>query len=246
MRHGYTRPRLSNSGPIKHFRRTALFALVTSGISERPIGSYSGAALVVVMALSFDLTWAALRWTRISLCTRAPDKTPPSHTGNSALRRPSPERSTSMPIYGPTTGAFLAKPAIVPRKSPKSTAMPYNSTQKPMSGHRRRMRARPPKKAAVPLAFCFRAKKRSVFCGPMMMVRPMRNRIWRYGARLEIPSVAAAATAAESKEGTGGLRCPSRACQIRSGQHSHCDPMRRRRHVTGLAVRLTWPGQRRA
>ncbi len=55
--------------------------------------------------------------------------------------------------------------------------MPYNSTQKPIRGHLRRIRAKPPKKAAVPFAFCFRAKKRSVFWGPMMIVRPMRKRI---------------------------------------------------------------------
>lgn len=46
-----------------------------------------------------------------------------------------------------------------------------------MRGHRSRIRARPPKKAAVPFAFCFRAKKRSVFCGPMIIVRPIRKRI---------------------------------------------------------------------
>jgi hypothetical protein len=88
-----------------------------------------------------------------------------------------------MPIYGPTTGTFRANPAIVPRKSPNKTIMPYSSTRNPMSGHRSRISASPPKKAAVPLAFCFRAKKRAVFCGPMMIVRPMRKRIYPRGGR---------------------------------------------------------------
>lgn len=102
---------------------------------------------------------------------------PSVYTGSSAFRLPSPERSTAIPMYGPITGIFLAKPAMVPRKSPKRTMMPYSSTQKPMSGHLNKMSARPPKKAAVPLALFFRAKKRSVFCGPIMIVRPMRKRI---------------------------------------------------------------------
>lgn len=81
------------------------------------------------------------------------------------------------PIYGPTMGALLAKAAIVPKKSPNSTMMPYSSTQNPMRGHRSKMRVSPPKKAAVPFAFCFLAKKSSVFCGPIIMVSPMRKRI---------------------------------------------------------------------
>lgn len=40
---------------------------------------------------------------------------------------------------------------------------------------------RPPKKAAVPRAFCLRAKKRSVFWGPIIIVRPMRKRTWAGG-----------------------------------------------------------------
>jgi hypothetical protein len=102
-----------------------------------------------------------------------------AYTGSSAFRLPSPIRSTSTPIYGPTTGMFLAKPAMVPKKSPKRTKIPHNSRQKPISVHRKNMRRMPAKKAAVPLAFCFRAKKRSVFCGPMMIVRPIRNSICR-------------------------------------------------------------------
>lgn len=42
------------------------------------------------------------------------------------------------------------------------------------------MSTRPRKKAPVPLAFCLRAKKSNVFCGPMMMVKPMRKRIYSY------------------------------------------------------------------
>lgn len=101
-----------------------------------------------------------------------------AHTGSSAFLRPSPALSTSMPMYGPTTGSPRAKPAMVPRKSPNRTKIPYSSTKKPMNVHRMRISARPTKNAAVPLAFCFRAKKRRVFCGPMMIVRPMRKRIW--------------------------------------------------------------------
>lgn len=67
---------------------------------------------------------------------------------------------------------------MVPRKSPKRITMPYASTRNPMKVHRMRMRSRPAKKAAVPFAFCRRAKKSKVFCGPIMMVRPMRKRIW--------------------------------------------------------------------
>lgn len=44
--------------------------------------------------------------------------------------------------------------------------------------HRMSIRISPAKKAAVPFAFCLRAKKRRVFWGPMMMVRPMRKRIY--------------------------------------------------------------------
>lgn len=86
--------------------------------------------------------------------------------------------STAEPMYGPTTGRFRANPAIVPRKSPNRMTMPYSSTQNPTSGHRSRISASPAKKAAVPLSFCLRAKKAVVFCGPMMIVRPIRKRIW--------------------------------------------------------------------
>lgn len=47
-----------------------------------------------------------------------------------------------------------------------------------MNVHFMRINRSPTKKAAVPLAFCLRAKKRSVLWGPMMMVRPMRKRIY--------------------------------------------------------------------
>ena len=69
----------------------------------------------------------------------------------------------------------------MPRKSPNRMKMPYNSTRNPISGQRKRMSVRPAKKAAVPLAFCLRAKKRRVLAGPIMMVRPIRKRIWGRG-----------------------------------------------------------------
>lgn len=53
-----------------------------------------------------------------------------------------------------------------------------------MNVHRMRISVRPAKNAAVPLAFCLRAKKRSVFWGPMMMVRPIRKRICEWGLEL--------------------------------------------------------------
>ena len=70
---------------------------------------------------------------------------------------------------------------MVPRKSPKRITIPYSSTQNPIRGHLRRIRIRPAKKAAVPFAFCFLAKKRRVFCGPIIIVRPIRKRIWVLG-----------------------------------------------------------------
>jgi len=57
--------------------------------------------------------------------------------------------------------------------------IPYNSTKKPMKAQRIRMRKSPAKKAAVPFSFCRRAKKDKVFWGPIIMVRPIRKRIWR-------------------------------------------------------------------
>jgi hypothetical protein len=56
--------------------------------------------------------------------------------------------------------------------------MPYSSTTKPISGQRSRISAMPAAKAAVPLSFCRRAKKASVFCVPIRRVRPTRKRIW--------------------------------------------------------------------
>ena len=35
----------------------------------------------------------------------------------------------------------------------------------------------------MPLSFCLRAKKSAVFCGPMMMVRPIRKRICELGGK---------------------------------------------------------------
>jgi hypothetical protein len=80
-------------------------------------------------------------------------------------------------MYGPITGTFPTNPAIVPKKSPKSTKMPYSSTKKPMRGQRRRISRMPATKAAVPFSFCRRAKKRAVFWRPMIRVRPAKKRI---------------------------------------------------------------------
>jgi hypothetical protein len=48
---------------------------------------------------------------------------------------------------------------------------------KPIKVHFINISVRPAKNAAVPFAFCFLAKNRNVFWGPMMIVRPMRKRI---------------------------------------------------------------------
>lgn len=48
---------------------------------------------------------------------------------------------------------FLAKPAIVPKKSPNKITMPYSSTMNPTKAQRMRIKKRPRKKAAVPLNF---------------------------------------------------------------------------------------------
>lgn len=58
---------------------------------------------------------------------------------------------------------FPAKLAIVEKKSPKSTNIPYSSMRKPVNGQRHKMRMMPATNAAVPLSFCFRAKKSAVF-----------------------------------------------------------------------------------
>jgi hypothetical protein len=76
------------------------------------------------------------------------------------------------------TGTFLANPIMVPRKSPNNMNIPYNSTRKPKKVHRIKIMKRPTKKAAVPLSFCFRAKKRRVLEGPIMIVRPRRKSIY--------------------------------------------------------------------
>jgi hypothetical protein len=80
-------------------------------------------------------------------------------------------------MYGPTTGTLPTNPAIVTKKSPKSTNIPYSSTKKPIRGQRRRIRRIPDTKAAVPLSFCLRAKKRAVFWRPIIRVRPAMKRI---------------------------------------------------------------------
>lgn len=75
---------------------------------------------------------------------------------------------------------FPANWPIVVRKSPKRMNRPYSSIRKPVSGQRKRMRRIPKTKAAVPLSFWRREKKAKVFSTPIMRVRPMRKRIWRW------------------------------------------------------------------
>ena len=70
-----------------------------------------------------------------------------------------------------------AKPAMVAKKSPNSTSIPYSSIRNPKNAQRISMRVMPSAKAAVPFHFCLRAKKARVFCVPMMRVRPIRKSI---------------------------------------------------------------------
>jgi hypothetical protein len=100
----------------------------------------------------------------------------PVQTGSSAFLLAPPTHSKPLAIYGPITGTFLAKPPIVPRKSPNRMKIPYSSTKKPTSGQRKRMSRIPQVNAAVPLSFWRRAKKRAVFVGPIIRVSPRRNR----------------------------------------------------------------------
>lgn len=76
------------------------------------------------------------------------------------------------------TGMFPTNPAMVARKSPKRTKMPYNSTMKPIKAHRIKMSPMPVTKASVPFHFCLRAKKAIVLVVPIMSVRPIMKRIW--------------------------------------------------------------------
>jgi len=69
------------------------------------------------------------------------------------LLLPTPILSNPFTIYGPTTGIFPKKPAMVARKSPKSIKIPYNSTRKPIRGQRNRMRRIPKAKERVPRSF---------------------------------------------------------------------------------------------
>lgn len=69
-------------------------------------------------------------------------------------------------------------PAIVAKKSPNRTKMPYSSIKKPMKVQRMKIRIMPTAKASVPCHFCRRAKKSAVLAGPIIRVRPIRKRIW--------------------------------------------------------------------
>jgi hypothetical protein len=53
--------------------------------------------------------------------------------------------------------------------------------RKPKKAQRIRISVMPAAKASVPFHFWRRAKKASVFCVPIMSVRPMRKRIWVEG-----------------------------------------------------------------
>ena len=59
---------------------------------------------------------------------------------------------------------------------PKRLRKPNISTNTPMVGHLRKTRRIPPKKQTVPRSLFLRAKKKNVFCGPMMRKRPPRKR----------------------------------------------------------------------
>ena len=100
-----------------------------------------------------------------------------SYTGSSLFFRPPLKLSRNPAMYGPTMGMFPANDAIVDRKSPNKTNMPYNSTTKPTKAHLNRISIMPVANAAVPLSFWRRAKNNSVFCTPIMMVSPTRKRI---------------------------------------------------------------------
>ena len=102
----------------------------------------------------------------------------PSQTGRSAFRLAPLIASSALAIYGPITGTLLTKPAIVIRKSPNRTSMPYSSIMKPMKAHRIRISDIPATKATVPFHFCLRAKNATVLVVPMMSVRPIRNNIY--------------------------------------------------------------------
>jgi hypothetical protein len=80
-------------------------------------------------------------------------------------------------IHGPTTGIPPRNPAIVAKKSPNRTNMPYSSMTKPKKAQRSRMSVMPAAKAAVPFHFWRRAKKAAVLAVPIRRVRPIRKRI---------------------------------------------------------------------
>ena len=99
------------------------------------------------------------------------------YTGKSFGLLPPVIFSIASRIYGPITGTFSTNPAIVRKKSPNNTAIPYPSTKKPINAQRNNMSIIPAANAAVPFIFSLLAKNRRVFCGPMIRGRPMRKRI---------------------------------------------------------------------
>ena len=50
-----------------------------------------------------------------------------------------------------------------------------------MNDQRSRIKVIPAQNAAVPFSFCRLAKNSNVFCGPMIIVRPIKKRIYRWG-----------------------------------------------------------------
>ena len=118
--------------------------------------------LLFTMLLAFSTCPHALRYTF----------SPPLAAALAPLRL-----VNALAMYGPTIGIPPANPAIVAKKSPNRTRMPYSSIKNPKKAQRIRISVMPSAKARVPFHFCRRAKKASVFCVPMMRVRPMRKRI---------------------------------------------------------------------
>ena len=156
----------------------------------------------------------------------------PSYTGNSAFRLPAPNFSKPAAIHGPTTGTLPTNPAIVAKKSPNNTSMPYISIRKPKKGQRMRMSRMPRMKARVPFHFWRRAKKVRVFWKPIMHVRPIRKRIcvgrglvggrgrWREGLRCPLPTcVHTLALYLQYVTGREGGRSPTSRDQKTSRRH---------------------------
>mmetsp|Transcript_7982 Transcript_7982/g.27431 ORF Transcript_7982/g.27431 Transcript_7982/m.27431 type:complete len:109 (-) Transcript_7982:78-404(-) len=66
--------------------------------------------------------------------------------------------------------------SIVGKKPANSRKMPYDSMMRPIIGQPQSTRAKPEKKAMLPLLDLFRLKKRTVALGPMIMVTPDKKK----------------------------------------------------------------------